>query len=136
MSDVNKQIIEEIKKYAAVRCMNYSELADKLGVTKSAVSSAVAGRYNIGNKFKKALHDKCGFSMQFLATGEGPVYDSPITVTGNKVAIGENAAIDSHNVNSDPELVKRLLAKIDQLEAENRELREKYIKLLEKMALN
>ena len=37
---------------------------------------------------------------------------------------------------SDPELVKRLLAKIDQLEAENRELREKYIKLLEKMALN
>jgi len=134
MKEVDKRILEEIDRYIAAHCMNYSDLAEKLGITKSTISGVRAGRYNIGTRFKKALHEKCGFTLNFLATGEGPVFESSVSVNNSKVAIGGNASVDSHNTSADPDLIRRLMDRIETLEAEKADLLDKYITLLEKMA--
>lgn len=78
-----KQLIDESG-------MNNVELAERIGKTKSLISTYLNPNRTMGAKFVQLLEDKLGWSSRWIRTGEGPKKINKST-NGNISYVGEPA---------------------------------------------
>ena len=109
-----KQIHEQLRAYFKEIGMSQVEVAEKLGVTKSAVNKYFLGQNKFGKAQAERWHDLFGISKSFLLTGEGSIIDEE----PNRQMEGLMATINDLNavITEKNKTIANLQARIAELE--------------------
>lgn len=67
---ISKSVGYNIKKWRNEKKINQTEMAKKLGISRSYLANLEAGRKNVGEATIKNMSDKSGISTYYLTTGE------------------------------------------------------------------
>lgn len=108
--EVNIQIGEQIRSYLENQGFRQEDVAERLGISQSAVSAYYRGK-PIGKKAALKWEDAFGFRATWLILGEGEM------LVGQKPEVPTEVKPTSNN-----SLVEYLQRKIAELEKENAEL--------------
>ena len=81
----NNAVGSALKKYFEERGYSQQQLADILGVHQTNISALFLGKRPFGKNVAKKWHDAFGFRVNWLMTGEGPMFDTDTTVTQTNV---------------------------------------------------
>lgn len=106
-----------------------------LGTSKQNVSNYLNGSQNFGQNVAAKWHDAFGFRVNWLRTGEGPMFDNaPVqnNVAGGDMIINSPGASTSSS-EGDVRVYKDLYEKA---QAENLSLRAKLYKLMDRLTQN
>ena len=93
----NNAVGSALKKYFEERGYSQQQLADILGVHQTNISALFLGKRPFGKNVAKKWHDAFGFRVNWLMTGEGPMFDTDTTVTQTNVH-GNN--VIAHTINN------------------------------------
>lgn len=66
---------EALAKYFSSHGIKNKDIAEKLGISASAVCNMLAGRDSIGRARSIQLSDAYGFSLRFLVNGSGELFE-------------------------------------------------------------
>ena len=96
----NNAVGSALKKYFEERGYSQQQLADILGVHQTNISALFLGKRPFGKNVAKKWHDAFGFRVNWLMTGEGPMFDTDTTVTQTNVH-GNNVIAQTINTITD-----------------------------------
>ena len=127
--------LEELKKYFRVQGMSQTEIAEKLQTSQQQVSQLLNGKRAFGARTAQAWSDAFGFRVNWLRTGEGPMFDTP-TVQNNTA--GGDMIINSPGTSTDSSEGEARVYKdlYEKAQAEIVELRIKMYKLMDRLTQN
>ena len=124
-NNINLQIGEQIRAYFENKSLQQQDIADRIGISQSAVSAYYRGK-PFGKNAAKKWSDAFGFRVNWLLTGEGEMLVS----NQPKVSAEEQPG-------SSGSLIEYLERKIKELERENADLlQENAVLKYENMMLN
>lgn len=94
--EVYKAIAADFKRYG----ITYESAAELLGYTnKQTIANILSGKKYMAPEQAKRFHDKCGYDIYTLMTGEGElVFNPPTTITAFSTR-GENSSIHTNSEN-------------------------------------
>lgn len=81
--------LEQLRRFMK---MTQEEFANELGLSASSISEFETGQRDLNDQAKNKLVDKFGVSLQWLATGNGEVFDDRVhylDVAGMYIRLGE-----------------------------------------------
>lgn len=127
---------EALNNYFHEYRIKQSDVAERLGINQSNISSIINGRRPIGAKLAMRMHEEFGFDYHFLMTGEGELFapkGRPVNITQQKVNVGGDNILNSET-GGDKEsklldMCRDLLDQVMQLRIENCDLRAKIDKM-------
>ena len=96
----NNAVGSALKKYFEQKGYSQQQLADILGVHQTNISALFLGKRPFGKNVAKKWHDAFGFRVNWLMTGEGPMFDTDTTVTQTNVH-GNNVIAQTINTITD-----------------------------------
>ena len=97
----NNAVGSALNKYFEQKGYSQQQLADILGVHQTNISALFLGKRPFGKNVAKKWHDAFGFRINWLMTGEGPMFDTDTTITQNNVS-GNNVIAQTINTITDP----------------------------------
>lgn len=138
MNETTNSAIEVGKKIAEYFSQNgISQVAagERLGISQGAVSARLCGIKPFGNNAAQKWHEVFGFRVNWLRTGEGPMFDTPVvqnnTAGGDMIINSPGTTTDSSE--GEARVYKDLYEKA---QAEIVELRIKMYKLMDRLTQN
>lgn len=103
-----------MRQYFDANGIKYKDVAEKIHVTRGAISNILAGRDAIGKDRAKRLSDVYGFDYRFLLTGEGELFPPKVGIHQN-ISGSHNVQVAEVKTKGCPS-VEELMNKIEQLE--------------------
>lgn len=88
-----------LKNYFEKMGISQKQVADILDIYPTNVNALLLGRRSFGKNVAKKWHDAFGFRINWLMTGEGPMFDGDSSVTQNNIN-GDNIIANSINKSS------------------------------------
>lgn len=129
-----KDISVEIKAYFRSKGITQQQIADMLGVSQPYVGCLLRGDKAFGKNQAKKFHDLFGFSVSWLLTGEGSMFDNStnqvinITKGGSTSVTGDGNALFGSQIENrstesqNTDLVNKLLDELAAQRKQNDEL--------------
>lgn len=78
-----------MRDYFAANAIKNVDIAKTLGIGTASVSNLLRGRDCIGKGRAHQLHEAYGFSVRFLVTGEGELFDPNEVIVSNPAPIAK-----------------------------------------------
>lgn len=126
---------EALKKYFYEKGLSQAEIAEKLGCSQQHISMYINGKRPFGLKQAQKWSDAFGFRVNWLRTGEGPMFESaPVqnnTAGGAMIINSPGTTTDSSE--GEARVYKDLYEKA---QAEIVDLRIKMYKLMDRLTQN
>lgn len=122
---VNSLLINRLLKIKKKLNINTQQnFADYLGVTRSVISNIERGTREPSKEILIKLTSKCNINGHWLLTGEGEMFFKPMSKSKNAKLLSRYEQTDKIN---------NLSKQIDKLKTENKQLKNKIIKLVDKI---
>lgn len=121
-NNINIQIGEQIRAYFENKSLQQQDIADRIGISQSAVSAYYRGK-PFGKNAAKKWSDAFGFRVNWLLTGEGDMLKSDVSQSAkgdNTIQVSGNN-VDMRNINQskgntdDAKRVKELEERVAEL---------------------
>ena len=96
-SDIpNNCVGQALKKYFEQKGYSQQKIADYLGVHQTNISALFLGKRPFGKNAAKKWHNAFGFRVNWLMTGEGPMFENEANISQNNVH-GNNVIANTFN---------------------------------------
>ncbi|MDD3293247.1 MAG: Bacteriophage CI repressor helix-turn-helix domain protein [Syntrophus sp. PtaB.Bin138] len=92
MTDRNIDIGQRIKKALEIAKKQQKALADKMGISQPTVSNCLSGVNKVPIEMVIATAELTGATLEWLITGEGPMRNESVEISGSAVGAESNGS--------------------------------------------
>ena len=116
-----KSVHEELRNYFKERGISQVEIAQQLGVSKSAVNKLFLGYSKFGKAQAEKWNELFGISKSFLLTGEGSITEEENSKNEERIAsLTSTIHILTETIQEKDKTIDALKARIAELEKTNK----------------
>lgn len=128
---------KKISNYFAEKGISQIQAGEMLGISQGAVSARLRGIKPFGNNAAKKWNEVFGFRINWLRTGEGPMFDKDSNIVQNNTSGGDMYINTTVSQNTGDDTQSRVLKTLlEEAQQKIVDLQTKVYKLMDKLTEN